>query len=231
MLFRRKRGASKSSTVSHFPVESIENSYQHSGVFKGFFVEVEDENSMKGFQENGCFGTKISRTDSEQEIQSYKLHLSKEEAFFLHFCLKCLKILGEDQEILSTQAIFDLFCSQKKNFPSSFVAYQYLRGKKWVVKSGMKFAVDFLLYRESPEVYHSSYMVFFTDDSSGNESEFTGVDLQGLYRVAETCGKELLVLHVKYPEEFENDKNQCLQDKFSKFSVTEVYPRRHNFNP
>ncbi|XP_059609549.1 uncharacterized protein LOC132256953 [Phlebotomus argentipes] len=222
MSFRKKKGVPAIQNFCPLPVKAIANSYDHTGILKGFVVLVENEDSVKILQENGCFGQRIpGRSDG--------LYLLKEEAFFLHNCLKCLKIVTENQEILSTESIFDHFCRSRKNFVTSFIAYQYLKSKKWVIKSGLKFGGDFLLYREGPEIYHSSYVVFLQDEGT----VLKGINLQSLYRTTEASGKDLLILHVNQSKDFQycHQDPQCLADKFNNFTVSEVNPRRFSFHP
>uniref|UniRef100_A0A1B0CEJ7 tRNA-intron lyase n=1 Tax=Lutzomyia longipalpis TaxID=7200 RepID=A0A1B0CEJ7_LUTLO len=227
MSFRRKPGAPKHLTVITLP------SGKHTGILKDFLVEIENEDSVKDLQENGCFGTRISRRKAEESHEKEILLVSKEEAFFMQFCLKCLTISNKDGKILSTEDVFDVFRKQKRNFISTFIAYCYLKSKRWIVKSGLKFAGDFLLYKESPQAYHSSYVVSVQDDNPENtdQTSFTGRDLQGFHRVAEASGKDVLILTVRYPKEFNSQDFKFQDNAFRDFSVTESRPMRFTFNP
>lgn len=71
------------------------------------------------------------------------LMLFCEEAFFLHYTLKCLDIFDGDGNTLSSEQLFVKFTSINWKFIRNFVAYQYLRSKNWIVKSGLKFGGDF----------------------------------------------------------------------------------------
>lgn len=72
------------------------------------------------------------------------LSLLLEEAFFLHFSLRCLKVMNFDQtHEYTTEELFDKFCNADPHFIQRFVVYQYYRAKNWVVKSGLKFGGDF----------------------------------------------------------------------------------------
>ena len=41
----------------------------------------------------------------------------------------------------------------------TYVAYHYFRSLGWVVKSGTKFCVDFLLYKKGPVFSHAEYVI------------------------------------------------------------------------
>lgn len=73
------------------------------------------------------------------------LVLFPEEAFFLHFSLKCLTIYDfrQPDNPMTTDDFLDRCCKLNPNFISNYVAYHYLRSKNWVVKRGLKFGGDF----------------------------------------------------------------------------------------
>lgn len=73
------------------------------------------------------------------------LVLFPEEAFFLHYSLKCLTIYDfrQPNDPMSTDTFLDRCCKLNPNFISHYVAYHYLRSKNWVVKRGFKFGGDF----------------------------------------------------------------------------------------
>lgn len=72
------------------------------------------------------------------------LALLPEEAFFLHYSLRCLRVLNFEQtHEFSTDELLTKFCNSDAKFIERFVVYQYYRAKNWVVKSGLKFGGDF----------------------------------------------------------------------------------------
>ncbi|MCJ1409470.1 hypothetical protein MMC19_003551 [Ptychographa xylographoides] len=101
------------------------------------------------------------------------LQLSMEEAFFLNYGLGVLDIHHQDtSEVLQTDALFELF-RQYSYFPPSstselrpddpfllsYVVYHHFRSLGWVVRSGVKFAVDYLLYNRGPVFSHAEFAV------------------------------------------------------------------------
>lgn len=72
------------------------------------------------------------------------LALLPEEAFFLHYSLRCLRVLDFDQtHEFTTEEMLTKFCECDPKFIERFVVYHYYRSKNWVVKSGLKFGGDF----------------------------------------------------------------------------------------
>ena len=101
------------------------------------------------------------------------LQLSLEEAFFLAYGLGVLEVYAYEKEAsLSTDELLSIF-RQHSHFPPtpsarlqpddpfvlSYVAYHHFRSLGWVVRSGVKFAVDYLLYNRGPVFSHAEFAV------------------------------------------------------------------------
>lgn len=78
------------------------------------------------------------------------LALLPEEAFFLHYSLRCLRVMNFEQtHELTTHEMLEKFCNNDEKFIQKFVVYHYYRSKNWVVKSGIKFGGEFCKYKLS----------------------------------------------------------------------------------
>ncbi|PLB43136.1 SEN2 subunit of tRNA-splicing endonuclease [Aspergillus steynii IBT 23096] len=102
------------------------------------------------------------------------LQLSREEAFFLVYGLGALQVFDREQNrALSSSSLLSTFC-QHSYFPSrspstdlnpddpfmvSYVVYHHFRSLGWVVRSGVKFGVDYILYNRGPVFSHAEYAV------------------------------------------------------------------------
>ncbi|CEM34478.1 unnamed protein product [Vitrella brassicaformis CCMP3155] len=64
-----------------------------------------------------------------------------------------------DASFMSCREAYEAFCRSQLRFAFSFRSYVYLRLKGWVVKSGMKFGANYLLYASTPEKVHAQYAV------------------------------------------------------------------------
>ncbi|XP_023026152.1 tRNA splicing endonuclease subunit 2 [Leptinotarsa decemlineata] len=128
--------------------------------------------------------------------------LSLEESFFLSETVKCLNIFN-GKNILSSEECWKLFSEADPHFKQNYIVYFHFRAKNWVVKPGIKFGGDYLLYKQGPPFFHASYVViidFMNEDSTRNESmlrkSLDNVSLLSLNRLCETAGKELMICQV-----------------------------------
>ena len=92
--------------------------------------------------------------DEEPVIELEHLQLQREEAFFLVFGLGALDVLltpSSDRPltILECWALFAGTGTPRpdNSFVVSYVAYHHYRSLGWVARSGVKFCVDWVLYR------------------------------------------------------------------------------------
>ncbi|KAJ8959196.1 hypothetical protein NQ318_022458 [Aromia moschata] len=182
--------------------------------------------------------------DSEEENEDYFVNLkpeyqidqsglretvwlSLEEAFFLTNALNCLDIFYEDR-ILQPEEAWKLFSETDEHFIPNYIAYYYYRTKYWIVKPGIKFGGDFLLYKQGPAFYHASYVVII-DSINENSERITSlsrrsmdnVSLTSLNRLCETAGKELLILQITWPDNVQVNFNDL-----SDFTIKEILMRR-----
>lgn len=100
------------------------------------------------------------------------LQLTCSEAFFLVYGLGILRILEPNSAPIPTSTLFTLF-RQNSYFPPlapsdlqpddpfllSYIAYHHFRSLGWVVRAGIKFAVDWLLYLRGPVFSHAEFAV------------------------------------------------------------------------
>ena len=108
----------------------------------------------------------------EMENQEH-LQLNAEEAFFLSYALGILHIYDRNTNLLfSNPELMTLFRSHS-HFPPlspssviaydpflpSYAAYHHFRSLGWVVRPGIKFAVDWLLYLRGPTFAHAEFAV------------------------------------------------------------------------
>ncbi|PWA47658.1 tRNA-splicing endonuclease [Artemisia annua] len=140
-----------------------------------------------------CFGQPVITVVKDKQWFEFSL----EEAFYLCFSLKCIKI-GVDDSIKTHNELWDYMTSQKPSFPDFFKAYSHLRDKNWVVMSGHRYGVDFVAYRHHPSLVHSEYavLVLSEGDANGNNRLRVWSDYQCTLRLCGSVAKALLILHV-----------------------------------
>ncbi|XP_017890343.1 tRNA-splicing endonuclease subunit Sen2 [Ceratina calcarata] len=163
------------------------------------------------------------------------LNLTFEETFFLLFGLGCLNLYDYSGETLSIDAAWYHFRKMDQNFVQKYVVYHYFRSKGWVVKPGLKYGGDFLLYKQGPSFYHASYIVLIdvldADTLIRDETKCTPRtwnDLLGLERLSETAAKEILFAQVLWPSSASQSFDLMPVDVIFEFSVKELLWRRVN---
>lgn len=167
------------------------------------------------------------KTDEDKKIINQEhLQLTAEEAFFLVYGLGVLQITTQDtQTAISTVSLFSFF-RQNSYFPPrspsdvhpddpfllSYVVYHHFRFLGWVVRSGIKFGVDWLLYNRGPVFSHAEFAVFILPSyrhpywhstseltESRNKERRSWWWLHCVNRVQSQVRKSLLLVYVEVP--------------------------------
>ncbi|XP_073844856.1 tRNA splicing endonuclease subunit 2 [Musca autumnalis] len=203
------------------------------GIFTGISVEICNANDIKALYTNGFYGKgsqsrsvpNVVYKDALESVEDDQetLSLSLEESFFLAYYLKILKIQDIDGKELTWQSFKEAASKVNPNFVESLVAYLYLKSKGWVVKSGLKFAGNFLIYRKGPRFFHASFVVVVNIPS--NTKHLEAKQIKGLQRIAETSDKDVLILDIHKPSDFQM---QTLED-VARLDVTESIIKRFNY--
>lgn len=178
-----------------------------------------------------------SQTTSSEIQNQEHLTLSLEEAFFLSYSLGILNIhcdstdstdsISSDSTILPPLSLLSLFRRHSHHPPRSlsspqqpddpfllsYVVYHHYRSLGWVVRSGIKFGVDYLLYNRGPAFSHAEFAVTIlpsyshpywaeTEERKGYVKEKKGRSwwwLHGVNRVQAQVMKTLVVAYVDVP--------------------------------
>lgn len=166
------------------------------------------------------------------------LQLSSEEAFYLQHEEEVLEVRSSLETVVQKSytscELWNFFCEHDGDFIGKYVAYRYYKKQGWVPKSGLKFGVDFLLYKHGPAYYHSSYgvLVRMIDHSTNSglvgdsgSGDLTWHDVISLCRVNESARKDLLICYITKPSGMTEDDLQ-LPSCVSKLLVQEVFVNR-----
>lgn len=172
------------------------------GSISGHRVLFEADTEQSELLNRACFGRVI--ITSQKDKQWYELNL--QEAYYLSYTLKCLKIAGDDGSVKSNEELWDFMVSEVEMFPEFFKAYSYLRLNNWVVKSGSQYGVDYVAYRHHPAFVHSEYAVLVLSERNGSSNERLRLwsDIYGTVRLCGGVAKTLLVLHVLQIKEIDS---------------------------
>ncbi|KAK5081094.1 tRNA splicing endonuclease subunit sen2 [Exophiala xenobiotica] len=178
------------------------------------------------------------------------LQVSLEEAFFLSFSLGVLDVYPshDSSEPLPPTSLLSLF-RRHSYFPArslsireepddpfmvSYAVYHHYRSMGWVVRSGVKFGVDYLLYNRGPAFSHAEFAVTvlpnYTDGPKGKGKSWWW--LHGVNRVQAQVHKSLILCYVDIPSREAlkdvagDDGSVHIGQMFSKYKVRDVNLRR-----
>ena len=116
--------------------------------------------------------------------------------------------------------MWERFRAADPRFPALYRTYHHFRAKGWVVKGGVKFGADFLLYKHGPPFFHASYSVRV---QAGEAEAMSANFLACINRVTETAAKELLLARVDGADEGDGlSSPECLK----RMAVREILVRR-----
>ena len=181
------------------------------------------------------------------------LQLSNEEAFFLVYGLGALQIYDEQRkEVLPTSHLFPLFCRHSYFPPSamaqnepdnpflmSYVVYHHYRSLGWVVRSGVKFGVDYLLYNRGPVFSHAEFAVvvipsyphvYWTEtperrEQTASKQRRSWWWLHCVNRVQAQVKKTLVICYVDIPPTPYNPQD-AIDEQLRRYKVRDVSIRR-----
>ncbi|SPO06113.1 related to tRNA-splicing endonuclease beta chain [Cephalotrichum gorgonifer] len=185
-------------------------------------------------------------------VDKEHLQLTREEAFFLAFGLGTLTVTDPANSTpIPTRSLLDLFRAYSYNPPSQdlspddpflihYVIYHHFRSLGFVPRSGIKFAVDWLLYLRGPVFDHAEYGVVVAPSYSHphwKESGKTARPLpwswfHGTSRTLSHAVKTIVVAYVDVPPPaaFEEALQKGVVDVLKLYRVKEVIIKRWSPN-
>ncbi|CAA7038219.1 unnamed protein product [Microthlaspi erraticum] len=192
-----------------------------SGLLSNHNVLLSVEAEQAELLDRSCFGRPVVAC-AEKEDKRW-IQLTFEEAFFLFYNLNCIKISLHGRRLENEVELWRFVRSIKPNFATSYKAYSHLRLKNWIVRPGLQYGVDFVVYRHHPSLVHSEFAVL-VKSVDGNDRLRVWSDSHCSVRLTGSVAKTLLVLYINGEEVNREDMNLplCLED----YTVEEVTVRR-----
>ncbi|CAF0943468.1 unnamed protein product [Rotaria sordida] len=183
--------------------------------------------------------TKINSTidskpieDNNIEISSSKLliyehaYLLPEETIFLQHALGCLIVKNEFNQILSPDELWNRFMLKDKNFPIKYAVYYQYRSIGWVIKCGLKFGCDYMLYKFGPTFNHANYCLSIENFWKINSCTWSFIS--GFNRACLNAGKTLLLTNVELPKINTNNIEEFLeQTKIKTIAINRWIPTQN----
>lgn len=164
--------------------------------------DVHEYNDRSAMEQAQLYMKKINENSDKTEIDirydtKERIVLSHEETFYLvyHDCLEVIEVKTvKSNRKIEKEELFQLFCSVK-GFEIKWAVYYYLRNLGWIVKSGLRFGVDYILYSDHPEKSHSLYgVVLKSKEKSESHDNFleSWVPILRTLRIANSVSKGII---------------------------------------
>ncbi|CAD0114587.1 unnamed protein product [Aureobasidium uvarum] len=173
--------------------------------------------------------TAVTEPEEEVSITNQEhLQLNLEESFFLSYALGSLRILDPNtKQPFSSPSLLTLF-RQHSHFPTApistlraddpfllnYVVYHHYRSLGWVVRPGVKFSCDFLLYNRGPVFSHAEFaLLIIPEYAEGSIEAAEGKGKMGWWwlhcvnRVQSQVKKSLVIVYVKVPKDLPSSEN------------------------
>jgi tRNA-splicing endonuclease subunit Sen2 len=204
----------------------------------------------------------VAQPPVEQENQEH-LNLSLEEAFFLSYGLGVLNVYCDDSNtVLPPTSLLALFRRHSYHPPRSlsmtaepddpfmvsYAVYHHYRSLGWVVRSGVKFSTDYILYNRGPAFSHAEFVViiipsythhYWTESISPERRKAIARKtnkknwwwLHGVNRVQAHVHKQLVLCYVDIPPPLKSENNEKAKEMdigllFSRYKIRDVNVRR-----
>ncbi len=151
-----------------------------------------DLNDSRYLYGHGYFGKPIG-VDKPKFIEfEAPLELSYYEAIYL-LKLGWIEVIETNKnEIVGLEELFKRGSSIFYNFQKKYIVYEDLRRLGYIVRPGMKFGVDFVVYEYGPGIDHSPFMV----DVLEHETDLNPIELVRAGRLATTVKKKFVIAAV-----------------------------------
>ncbi|TAQ83505.1 hypothetical protein B7494_g8170 [Chlorociboria aeruginascens] len=178
--------------------------------------------------------------------------LTFEEAFFLSYALGSLTVLDPSTHApFSNRQLFTLF-QQSSHFPPtpnpplspdspfllSYIVYHHFRSLGWVVRAGIKFSVDYLLYNRGPPFSHAEFAILilpsysapywsstpFLEDYVRGKEKRTWPWLHCINRVITQVKKTLVLVYVDVPAPWDDSAENENGSIMNKHKAAEMPP-------
>ncbi|ORX60756.1 hypothetical protein BCR36DRAFT_578840 [Piromyces finnis] len=162
------------------------------------------------------------------------LQLDLQEAFFLKYALNCISI-RDNHKVLSIDDCWKIFrnniSDSSDQFILKYVVYHYYRSQGWIVKEGLKYGVDYVLYQKGPAFSHSEYAVSIIPVINNQDNQHNYVEnmpsiheINCTNRVCNQVLKKLVYCYVVIPDNVNLDYVNCLKE----YSIYEIRMKRWN---
>ncbi|KAK0103071.1 tRNA splicing endonuclease subunit sen2 [Cadophora gregata] len=188
------------------------------------------------------------------------VQLTLEEAFFLSYALGSLTVLDPNTNApISNEDLFYLArktsyfppqanpsLSPDDPFMINYVVYHHFRSLGWVLRSGTKFSVDYMLYTRGPVFTHAEFAILvlpsytdpywrsnpFLENYVKGKEQRTWAWLSCINRVITQVKKTLILTYVDVPKpvDVQEERELGIDGVLRRYKVREVVMKRFSAN-
>ncbi|GLI67796.1 hypothetical protein VaNZ11_012083 [Volvox africanus] len=201
------------------------------------------QGATRGRGRRGGGGGYPPYSPAAEGCQLVAVRLTLEEAFFMHYVLRCLEVYElqpgspipatvKNVRLLDTEELWRACRATRSNFVTSYAAYHHLKSKGWIPRSGLLYGVDFVVYQLHPMGAHSEFGVLVMPLGSGpgggsgsggpHAPQLSWLDLQITNRLINQVVKKLVLLYLSERPGTDHATPHCLE----RFAVEERLVRR-----
>lgn len=166
---------------------SLGNSIPEIDIVSGS-ITVWDHQLGSKLYSSGFFGKPLGiRKASAGDDINRPLSLSLFDALYL--VQKSIIKLRSEGKILSEDQIIKFSIEMYEDFHKKYKVYKELRDLGYVVRPGMKFGTDFIVYEQGPGLDHSQWAILVEDD----DSNLRAINIVRAGRLAHSVKKSFLI--------------------------------------
>jgi len=136
---------------------------------------------------NGFFGKPLGLRKADPGELNRPLVLSLFELIYLN-ASSVIKV-SHKQQLLETEELMTYANQYYEDFTPKYKIYEYLRKLGYVVRPGMKFGSDFVIYEEGPGIDHSKWVVHVEKD----QKQLRAIEVVRAGRLAASVKKRYLI--------------------------------------
>ncbi|KRY18815.1 Beta-lactamase-like protein 2, partial [Trichinella patagoniensis] len=106
--------------------------------------------------------------------------------------------LNENSFLMTSSEFFSYCVTSAADFVFRFAVYLHFRRRGWIVKPGLNYGVDYVVYPDAPNNVHSQFMVIIVPHWNGfHELPMTWRDAVSASRISSAVSKNVLLCGVK----------------------------------
>ena len=118
------------------------------------------------------------------------------EALYLLGIRRISVVSISSSQAISFDELYKNFESKNARFSSLWQVYRRLREAGWIVRSGLNYGTDYVLYRTSPDEEHAEYAVLVLALGLPEDSQISWRRVLGINRSCAGARKRLLIATV-----------------------------------